>query len=182
GGQRLRYWCAASSTGEEPYTMAMTLADVLGIDADFRILATDISTRVLAAAGAGRYNGQQLDTVPPALRSRYFTLVSETPGRTAEQRREAIWEVVPALRAHISYHRLNLAQPPYPMSGPFDAVFVRNVMIYFDQPVRQKLIHEVETLLSPNGFVVLGHAETLAGIDTTLRTLSPAVYAWKPQA
>ncbi len=165
--ERLRIWCAAASTGEEPYSLAITLAETLaGREIDWRILATDISTRVLAVAKAGRYQEKQLSRAPAALRKRWFR-PTETPGTE---------EVHPALRERVHFARLNLAKPPYPMQGPFDAVFCRNVMIYFDTGVRQALITEIERLLAPGGLLCIGHSETLAGLRTSLRPIRPSEY------
>jgi chemotaxis protein methyltransferase CheR len=160
---RLRYWCAAASTGEEPYSMAMVLADAAP-QADWRILATDISTRVLDHAQRGGYGEQAAAGVPADLRGRWMA------------RRGDVWQVDARLRERVAFARLNLAQPPFPMQGPFDAVFVRNVMIYFDNPVRQRLLDEVVRLLRPGGLLYVGHTESLAGLDLPLRPVAPAVY------
>ncbi len=160
---RMRYWCAAASTGEEPYSMAMVTADAAP-QADWRILATDISTRVLDQAQRGSYGEQAASGVPADLRARWMA------------RRGDLWQVDARLRERVSYARLNLAHPPFPMQGPFDAVFVRNVMIYFDNPVRQRLLNEVVRLLRPGGLLYVGHTESLAGLDLPLRPVAPAVY------
>jgi chemotaxis protein methyltransferase CheR len=172
GQRRLRFWCAASSTGEEPYTIAMTAAEVIGErDVDWRILATDISTRVLSVAEAGVYDDPVLEPVPRAQRERWFTKMAAGGPRGPR------WAVAPALKQHVTFKRLNLATPPFPMKGPLDAVFCRNVMIYFDQPVRQQLIAGIERLLAPDAILFIGHSETLSGLDTQLRALKPSVYA-----
>ena len=84
------------------------------------------------------------------------------------------------LRSHLTFARLNLAQPPYAMRGPFDAILCRNVMIYFDAPIRQGLVNEMERLVRPGGLVFVGHAETLSGLDTSLEVVVPSVYR-KPE-
>lgn len=89
---------------------------------------------------------------------------------------EALFEVVPALRAKIVFKRLNLSTPPFPMSGPLDVVMCRNVMIYFDQAVRQRLVSETERLLAPGGLLLIGHSETLNGIRTGLKAVRPTIY------
>ncbi len=167
-------WCAASSTGEEPYTIALTLdALFAGRPVDWRILATDISTRVLGLARQGRYRQQQVQSVPRALLARHFL---KQPGDGDE----ASFEVAAPLKSHLTFARLNLAHPPYPMRGPFDAVLCRNVMIYFDAPVRQRLVTEIERLVKPGGLVFVGHAETLNGLKTSLQLLVPSVYRRAP--
>ncbi len=172
GRRRLRIWCAASSSGEEPYTIALTVLEAAGqTPLDVRILATDISTRVLEQAMAGVYEEHKLDPLGRACRDRHFERVAEGP------RGEHLFRARPRLKELIVFKRLNLATPPYPMSGPLDLIFCRNVMMYFDQPVRQRLVLELQRLLSPDGYVFTGHAETLHGLDTSLQTLQPSVYA-----
>jgi chemotaxis protein methyltransferase CheR len=166
----LRIWSAASSTGEEPYSIAMTVRhalDSLAADhVDFRLLATDISTRVLRHACAGRYEKKEIDSVPAALRGRFL----RRDGRSDE------YEVCDEIKRLIAFRRLNLSTPPFPMKGPFDAVFCRNVMIYFDKRVRTRLLAEIERLLAPGGLLMVGHTESLAGIPLGLRMIQPSIY------
>lgn len=171
GAGRFRVWCAAASSGEEPYTIALTLASVFeGAAADYRILATDISTRALERARDGRYAQRQIEPVPRWLRTRYFRRAGALAGE------DTTYQVVPELRAKISFNRLNLAMPPFPMRGPFDVVMCRNVMIYFDHEVRQRLLSEVGRLLGPQGLLMVGHSETLNGLTAPFRPLRPSVY------
>lgn len=166
GQTRFRYWSAACSTGEEPWSMAMTLAEAAaGRPCDLRILATDISTRVLGEARAATYPAERLAAVPRALRERWF----EPDGDR--------WRVKGALRSLVVFKRLNLSRPPYPMRGPLTMVFCRNVMIYFDRELRARLAGEFFRLLGPGDHLVIGHAESLTGIDSRLRALRPSVYA-----
>jgi chemotaxis protein methyltransferase CheR len=171
GQRQFRLWCAASSSGEEPYTLALVLSELFeGRGVEWKLLSTDISTKVLGMAKAGRYTRLQLKAVPRAQLDRYFV-------RTGEQHRgEDVFEVGAELKRPLTFARLNLARPPYPMKGPFDAIFCRNVMIYFDAPVRQGLTREMERLARPGALVVVGHAETLSGLETRLELLSPSVY------
>ncbi|MBI5545923.1 MAG: chemotaxis protein CheR [Deltaproteobacteria bacterium] len=173
GAKRLRFWSAASSTGEEPYSMALTLLEALG-DApiDLRILATDLSTAVLAKARDGIYDEEALEPLPASQKLRYFE-------RVADGDRQ-LYRASEALRQVVVFKRLNLRQPPFPMRGPLDAVFCRNVMIYFDKEVRQGLVGAIEGLLKPDGFLAVGHAETLTGLQTRLRAVKPSVYARPP--
>jgi chemotaxis protein methyltransferase CheR len=171
GQTRFRIWSAASSSGEEPYTIAIVLSELFRQAAvDFRILATDISTKVLGMAQQGRYAARQVQPVRKDLLERYF--VRDGADRTGE----ATYEVVPSLKPHIAYRRLNLSRPPFPMSGPFDVIFCRNVMIYFDARVRQALVSEMERYLRPGGYLMVGHAETLSGLDTGLTLVTPSTY------
>jgi chemotaxis protein methyltransferase CheR len=164
---RLRLWSAASSTGEEPYTIAFTVAEVLEDEAvDWRILATDISTQVLAKAEAGIFATSKLTGLVRGEQRRFF---DRGPGHD-EQTVRAV------MRAKIAFRRLNLATPPYPMHGPFDIIFCRNVMIYFDQAVRQRVISAMECLLRPGGYLLTGHAETLSGVCTRLRMIRPSIF------
>ncbi len=171
GRRRIRIWCAASSTGEEPYTLAISVAEAVGdTGVDWRILATDISTRVLEQAKRGVYDESALDTVPRPLLARYFV-----PAPRAESGRGSR-QVCSELRQHVVFKRLNLAQPPYPMPGPLDVVFCRNVMIYFDDRVRQGVISEIDRLLSDDGLVCIGHSESLSNLKTRLLLVEPSVF------
>lgn len=169
GQNRFRFWSAASSTGEEPYSLAMTLQDVIsesGRKPDVKILATDISTRVLAHAERGEYSETQVEPVSAKLRSRYLGR-AEQPGR---------YRVSPSLRQMIVFRRMNLSQPPFPMRGPMDIIFCRNVMIYFDQKVRDGLLKEFHRLLRPDGYLIVGHAESLTQTKVEFSRVGSSVY------
>ncbi|MCP3981438.1 MAG: protein-glutamate O-methyltransferase CheR [bacterium] len=153
GQTRFRVWSAACSTGEEPYTLAMTLQDAAASARrrpNIKILATDISTRVLAEAEAGAYASKRVESIPTAQRRRYLR-------RDAE-----MFHVAPPLKEMTVFRRMNLSKPPFPMRGPLDFIFCRNVMIYFDEPVREALLREFHRLLRPDGYLMVGHAESLA--------------------
>jgi chemotaxis protein methyltransferase CheR len=172
GQTRLRIWSAASSTGEEPYSMAFTLTDLPEVaEMDLRILATDISTRVLRKAEAACFSSERLASLEPGEQRRYFERVPKSDD----------FIVRPAIREKIAFRRLNLAVPPYPMRGPFDIIFCRNVMIYFDQAVRQRVIGAMEKLIRPGGYLVIGHSEALSGVQVGLRMLRPSVFM-RPRA
>jgi chemotaxis protein methyltransferase CheR len=167
GLRRLRIWSAASSTGEEPYSIAFTLSDMPeASDTDWKILATDISTRVLKKAEAGCFSPERLATLSQTAQKRYFEKIGKSDERVVRQ----------AIRDKIAFRRLNLAVPPYPMRGPFDIIFCRNVMIYFDQAVRQRVIGAMELLLRPGGYLLIGHSEALSGIQVGLRMLRPSIF------
>jgi chemotaxis protein methyltransferase CheR len=167
---QVRVWCAAAATGEEPYTIAITLLDALeGRKADIKILATDISTKALAAATEGRYVAKTVEPLSAAQRARHF----EKSGSKANG---ATFAVRSEVKQHIVFRRLNLSTPPFPMRGPLDVVFCRNVMIYFDGKTRQGLVSEIERLLAPGGLLFTGHSETLAGIRTGLLGIRPSIY------
>jgi chemotaxis protein methyltransferase CheR len=169
GGQhRFRFWCAGCSSGEEPYTVAMTVNDLLGTR-DWRILATDLSTRALTCAQAGVYGDEEIADVPAKFRERFLSRARGSDGSST-------WSVTPRLKERILFRRVNLSERPYPMPGPLDAIFCRNVMIYFDRPMRAGLVAEVERLLKPGGRFYIGHSETLNGIETGLIVERPSVY------
>lgn len=168
GQKRFRFWSAGCSTGEEPYSIAMAIYDVLKNTADVKILATDISTRVLKHANAGRYRASRIEKIPASCLSNYM-MQNDTGG-------EATWEVIPEIRRWVHFARLNLSTVPYPMNGPFDVIFCRNVMIYFDNDVRRRLLAEMYRLLSPGGLLMVGHAESLSGMLSRFKSIKPSVY------
>jgi chemotaxis protein methyltransferase CheR len=169
--RRLRIWCAASSSGEEPYSIAIAvLESAAHCKIDFKLLATDISTDVLRKAKNGIYTEKQLETLSKRQKLLFFSRAKD--GDSSER----VFQVNPAIRERIVFKRLNLAKPPFPMSGPFDVVFCRNVMIYFDTPVRQKLVSEIYRLLKPGGIFFTAHSETLMGLASNFRALAPSIY------
>ncbi len=151
---RIRLWSAGCATGEEAYSMAMMLREGLrdAPAADARILATDLDTDVLAVADAARYPAAAGDAVPFGLRNRYLRRIGKSP--------DAPWEVAAEARALVTVKRLNLIGR-WPMKGPFDAIFCRNVMIYFDPPTTAGLLERFSALLMPGGWLYLGHSETV---------------------
>lgn len=168
--RRIRIWCAGCSTGEEPYTLSIVLRDALGpafADWDARILATDLSTRVLAAAREGVYADDSVREVPRHLVAAHFD--------PAEARNGRAWRVRDEVRAPVRFARLNLLGP-WPMRGPFDVVLCRNVMIYFDKPTQHALVGRFREILRPGGWLLVGHSESLAGVDHGLTYVQPAVY------
>ncbi|WP_282946616.1 CheR family methyltransferase [Cellulomonas endometrii] len=148
----VRVWSAACSTGQEPYSLAMTLADVLGPGARFDITATDLSDQVLAKAKSGRYSQLEVNRgLPAPMLVRYF------------QRAGADWQIADELRRAITFLKHNLLDVP--PAGPFDIVFLRNVLIYFDLETKRSILSRVHRVLKPGGFLVLGAAETTIGVD-----------------
>lgn len=165
----IRIWSAGCSSGEEPYTIAMVLRDAM-TDADWarvRILGTDISTRVLAAAREGVYTKEAAGAVPPLLAQRYFSRVRQDAGMA--------FRVKDELRSVVRLARLNL-KDPWPMQGPFDLIVCRNVMIYFDRQTQQHLVERFWDLLRPGGHLFVGHSESLTALDHSFRYVRPAVY------
>jgi len=169
GRTRLRLWCAASSTGEEPYTIAITVREALGGRAvDARILATDINTQVLERAQRGEYEAEKVQPVPPDLRQKHFARIQRPSG--------VMFAVSNELKQMLAFRRMNLAETPYPLKGPLDLIMCRNVMIYFDNTVRQRFLDEAYRLLRPNGILMVGHAESLTGLTGGFKPVRPSVY------
>jgi chemotaxis protein methyltransferase CheR len=169
-GRPLRVWCAGCSSGEEPYTLAMVLSDFADRTPgfDFSIRATDISTRVLDAARLGVYRCDRIDPVSEPMRKRFLLR-----GRGAQ---EGMVRVAPAVRAKIVFQRLNLMDADYRLGEPFDIVFFRNVMIYFDQPTKQAVIRRIRERIRPGGFLFIGHSESLAGLQVGLHPVATSVF------
>jgi chemotaxis protein methyltransferase CheR len=167
--QRLRFWSAACSSGEEPYTLAMVLREAIpAIDQkDILILSTDISNEMLETARTGIYSIDRMAGIPRALVQKYFECI--TSGT------EPHYRVGPGLRSLIRLAPLNLMQP-WPMKGPFNVIFCRNVMIYFDRPTQQRLVNRFWDLLEPGGFLFVGHSEGLSGIHHKFQYMKPATY------
>jgi chemotaxis protein methyltransferase CheR len=171
GQKRFRFWSAASSTGEEPYTLAMTLlaeAQERGCKPDIKILATDISTRVLEEAQAGVYPAQRVEPIPAVLRNKYMT--------RDQERGHEVYRMTQAVRDLVVFRRMNLSQPPFVMKGPMDIILCRNVMIYFDQPVRHGLLKEFHRLLRPDGFLMVGHSESLTQVADMFAREGSSIY------
>ena len=170
-GDRLRIWSAGCATGEEPYAIAMVLAEALerhGLrQLDTKILATDISPRALAVARGGMYPADKLDGISESRRRRWMI-----PG-TGEQ--AGCVSVHPRLRALVSVRPLNLIKE-WPMRGPFDAIFCRNVVIYFDQPGKQRLFRRFADMLPAGGHLFLGHSESMHGADADFELAGRTVY------
>lgn len=167
-GDELRFWCAGCSSGEEPYTLAMVLDRYFGDRLsryDFGILATDISTVVLAQALEGLYPEERLREAPPDYRKDYMT--DEGGG----------WlRVKPRIRNMVTYKRLNLMRSDFPFRSAFQVIFCRNVMIYFDSPTRDALVDRYYRYTADNGYLFIGHSESLNRESSPYEYVRPAVY------
>lgn len=168
--RRIRIWCAATATGEEPYSIALCLARSLPDLAswDAAILATDISTRALDRASEAAYAEERVAQLGDADRRLALDLIERGPPK--------VWRVKPELRRMVQLARLNLMDDAWPMRGPFDVIFCRNVMIYFDRPTQERLVNRLAALLAPGGTLYVGHSESLSAIRHPLQTLAPATY------
>jgi chemotaxis protein methyltransferase CheR len=152
-GGRVRLWSAASSSGQEPYSMGMTLLSLMPDAAryDIKILATDIDPNVLQEGQAGIYPESAMDSVPPALRARWF--INDAPGTVSAHEE---------LRSIVTFRKLNLIGN-WPMNGRFHAIFCRNVVIYFSNETQAKVWSRIAPLLEPNGVLYIGHSERISG-------------------
>lgn len=165
-GGDVRVWSAGCSSGEEPVTIAMELESHLpeSMRSRVRILATDLSDRILEKAKSGVYAPETFDTVSEAAKRRWFEPLSD-----------GSWRTGPLLRSRIHFARLNLMHE-WPMKGPFDVIFCRNVMIYFDRPTQTKLVSRYCKLLRPGGHLLIGHSESVEAAALGLRQVQPATY------
>ncbi|HTY42410.1 MAG TPA: protein-glutamate O-methyltransferase CheR [Thermoanaerobaculia bacterium] len=170
GPRLLRLWSAGCSTGEEPYSLAMLLLHHFppGSGREIEILATDLSTRVLARAEAGVWPVDRAKEIPLAYR-RAFMLRG-----TASQ--EGRMKAGPEIRDLVRFERLNLNEERYPVRGPFHLIFCRNVLIYFQLETKLKVIHRLLDVLAPDGLLFLGHAESLNAVTDRVATVVPTVY------
>lgn len=169
-GDRLRIWSAGCSTGEEPYALAMVLAEAIeqaGSQVDAKILATDLSPQALETARKGVYPVDRLAGIS-AERCRRWML-------RGEGEYEGLACVHPRLRELVTIEPLNLLHP-WPMRGPFDAIFCRNVVIYFDQPTKQRLFRRYADLLPTGGYLFLGHSESLHGVNDQFELIGRTVH------
>lgn len=164
----IRIWCCASSTGEEPYSLAITACDTFAsLTPPVEIIASDIDTSVLAQAEKGTYRRDRMERVQLSYLSRYF---APTPGS------DGFCTVRPELRRLINFRRINLLSPAWPVQGPFDAIFCRNVMIYFDRPTQYGILKRFVPLLRQDGRIYAGHSESFMHAADLLRSIGRTVY------
>lgn len=167
GGGEFRVWSAASSSGEEAYSIAMVLADKIG-RRGWQIVGTDLSTSVLATARRGLYTMDRTEHMPPGYLKRFCLKgTDEYEGHLLIHK---------DLRANVRFESANLMQP-LPDIGVFDVVFLRNVMIYFDNEKKLEIVQRVLPLIKPGGYLFTGHSESLSTLNTGMRLLKPAIYA-----
>lgn len=174
GPKKVRIWSAACSTGEEPYSIAMTLREHFGTqtDWDLRILATDIDTRVLAHAEAGVYDEERFHEMSKAIKTKYFRQVRGTEETTFQASEE--------LRRLIAFRSLNFMDPVWPINAKFDVIFCRNVIIYFNAETQDTLMRRLHSYLHPHGHMVLGHSESLLRLTDYYVSQGQTIYSVQP--
>lgn len=163
----LRIWCAAASSGEEPYTIAMVMMDFFGLEQsewDTTVLATDISTRVLERAVRGIYDKEELAELPETWKRRYFKKYSDSQCQVSEQ-----------LRAQVLFRQFNLMES-LPFRKKLHVVFIRNVMIYFDEETKNQLLERIYDCMEPGGYLFIGSTETINRDKTRFHYVKPSIY------
>jgi chemotaxis protein methyltransferase CheR len=170
----LQVWSAASSTGEEPYTLAMVLEEFRREHSGFeyQVLGTDISTSVLERGRRAIYPEDRVAPVPEELKRRYLLRSKDRSARLVR--------IKPELRRRVEFQRLNLMSPRYGLNTKFEVIFCRNVIIYFERPNQLKLLRKLYDYMTPGGYLFLGHSETMTGMDLPLYSVAPTVYR-KPE-
>jgi len=173
-GSELRVWCAASSTGQEPYTIAMVIEEELARISPrkqwrVKVLASDIDRPSLQKAVSGVYIEQEMDGVPPEYQAKYFVQRLDPSGRKS-------YAIHPELAKKLTFTEINLTQQPYPMQRKFDVIFCRNVLIYFDRETSHQVVANLGRVLRPGGFLFLGHSESGSMRHGEFETISHAMY------
>ncbi len=169
GRRPLRFWSAACSSGEEPYSIAITLLEAIEHSSlwGLSILATDISTKVIKAAESGIFPKERVQSIPTAFLKKYF-LKGEGPWKDHVKLKDEV-------RKLVQFRRLNLMEP-FDHQEPFDCIFCRNVMIYFDKKAQSDLVNRLYKCLKEGGYLLIGHSESLTGIEHPFRYMRPSIY------
>ncbi len=165
GERDFRVWCAASSSGEEPYTLAYYLYANFGNQKCYRLLATDISNRILYEAYKGIYESKSLESMPKDIVSKFFTDMSDET-----------YQVKEVLKDIVVFRKFNLINETYNFKKKFHVIFCRNVLIYFDMETKQKIIRNIENSLESGGYLFISQSESLVGLKTGLQLIEPSVY------
>lgn len=169
---RFLAWSAACSSGEEPYSLAITLADCMPAGWDWHVQCTDISHRILARASQGIYPEDVVSRLPATVARKHFQKgIGPQTGN---------YRVRAELRERLAFHQMNLLERDSPLNEAFHVIFCRNVMIYFDRPTQEDLVSRLARRLVPGGYLLVGHAESLTGINHSLQTVRPATYRRPP--
>ena len=166
-GAPFNVWSAASSTGEEIYTIAFVLADTLGLSANWSVTGSDISSRVLATAQRGLYWLDRTRGLPQSYLRKYCL--------KGVRSQEGSFMIAPEIKSHTRFMQVNLNQK-LPAMGKFDVIFLRNVMIYFDAETKRQVVARLVQQLHPGGYFIVGHSESLSGLTDALRPIKPTIY------
>ncbi len=167
-GHEWKIWCSAASTGEEPYSIAITMADALGINGNFRIWASDIDTKVLDKGAQGIYKLENMKNVSSSQLQKYFL-----KGKGGNQ---GLARAKPELQKHIQFFTLNLIEENWSLKEQFDVVFCRNVMIYFDNTTQRQVLARIHRLMKPKGTLFVGHAENFSDVRNLFALRGKTVY------
>ncbi len=166
--QPLDIWSAAASTGEEIYTICMTLADTMGINGAWSVMGSDINTQVLALASSGHYPMEKARGLPPEYLRKYCL--------KGVRQHEGTFLIAPDLRRHTRFIQVNLNQTLPATIGKFHVIFLRNVMIYFDNDTKRQVVDRLINHLHPGGYFIVGHSESLNGLTDRLTSVQPTIY------
>ena len=169
-GRELNFWSCACSTGEEPYSVSIILSEHFekSPGKTWKLNCSDISTRVLNFASKGIYEHEKLKQVKPEWQRKYF--------QKGERQMVGYYRVHPRIQKQVNFQRINLFAPQYPWKEKFQVIFCRNVMIYFDRKTQEELVTRLAQHLEPGGYLLIGHAESLAGVNHPYDTVKPAIY------
>jgi chemotaxis protein methyltransferase CheR len=171
---KIEVWCSASSTGEEPYSIALTLCEAFGtLTPPAHVIATDIDTNVLSTAANGVYPIDRLDKLSPERAKRFFL--------KGKGEQSGLVRVRPELRTMVTFKQLNLLSNNWPVAGPFDVIFCRNVMIYFDKPTQGKILSRFAPLMKPDGLLFAGHSENFLHVTDAFKLRGKTVYELDPK-
>jgi chemotaxis protein methyltransferase CheR len=173
-GEQIKVWSSASSSGEEPYTIAMAISEFarqLGSPFPYHVLGTDISSDILEKAQLGIYKDERIRDLPRTYKKRYF-MANRDP-------QKKLVRVVPELRRNASFMRVNLMDTTYAINEKFHVIFCRNVLIYFDRPTQEAVINKLCNHLVPGGYFFLGHSESATGMQVPLTPLKPTIFRRK---
>ncbi|HEY2114844.1 MAG TPA: protein-glutamate O-methyltransferase CheR [Candidatus Angelobacter sp.] len=175
-GRKIRVLSAGCSTGQEPYSLAMALLDRFPAASgwEIEIIATDLSTRALEIARTGIWSAAKVDEIPSSYRKAF--MLKGFADQAGKMR------AGPEIRSIVRFFRMNLNEPAYPLTGKFELIFCRNVLIYFDQRSRERVVRRLASFLSPDGYFFLGHAESLHAMSDRLRSVIPTVYIGQDHA
>ncbi|HEY1527540.1 MAG TPA: protein-glutamate O-methyltransferase CheR [Candidatus Angelobacter sp.] len=172
-GRKIRVLSAGCSTGQEPYSLAMVLLDRFP-GWEIEIIATDLSTRALEIARTGIWPATKVNEIPSSyLKAFMLKGFADQAGKV---------RAGPEIRSIVRFFRMNLNEPAYPLTGKFEMIFCRNVLIYFDQRGRERVVRRLASFLSPDGYLFLGHAESLHAMSDRLRSIIPTVYVGRDDA